>query len=73
LQAKVSKYPIIIGLIIVALGIIFKLQGESVIGPSSSFMYNDPIWSLNGYILVAIGLGLIVSGAAIGYYYRSRT
>lgn len=50
----------IIGIIIFILGTIFYLQGESVVGPESSFMYANPEWISNG-IQIAIS-GLIISG-----------
>jgi uncharacterized membrane protein len=67
-----GKCIVIIGLVIVSLGIIFKLQSESLLGPSSSFMYSDPTWTTNGYILIAIGLGFIVVGVIMRYYYSSK-
>ncbi|NNM02335.1 MAG: hypothetical protein HKP26_02040 [Nitrosopumilus sp.] len=54
---------IIVGAIIGILGIIFHLQGHSVVGPQSSFMYSNPDWVTYG-IQIAI-IGLIVIGAGI--------
>ncbi|MBT8172763.1 MAG: hypothetical protein KJN83_01725 [Nitrosopumilus sp.] len=54
---------IIVGAIIGVLGIIFHLQGHSVVGPQSSFMYSNPDWVTYG-IQIAI-IGLIVIGAGI--------
>ncbi len=54
---------IIVGVIIGILGIIFHLQGHSVVGPQSSFMYSNPDWVTYG-IQIAI-IGLIVIGAGI--------
>jgi len=53
----------IIGIIIFILGTIFYLQGESVVGPESSFMYANPEWISYG-ILIAVS-GLIISGTGI--------
>jgi len=53
----------IIGITIFILGIIFYLQGESVVGPESSFMYANPEWISYG-IQIAIS-GLIISGMGI--------
>ena len=58
--------PIIVGgAVILAIGMIFHLQGKSVVGPQSSFMYSNPDWvsygiqiSAIGTIIVTIGLGL---------------
>ena len=44
------------------IGIIFTAQSKSVIGPQSSFMYNNPQWTANGYTISIIGL-LILAGS----------
>ena len=53
----------VIGIIIFMFGTIFYLQGESVVGPESSFMYSNPEWISYG-IQIAIS-GLIISGIGI--------
>jgi hypothetical protein len=68
LSKRASKPLITIGLVIIALGTIFTLQGESVVGPPSSFMYNNPTWTVNGYIIIGIGLGVIALGAIMRHY-----
>ena len=62
---KISRPLIIIGIIISGFGIIFHLQGQSVIGPESSFMYSNPEWITNGQIIAIIGILIIVAGIAI--------
>jgi len=54
-----------IGAIVIAFGIIFFLQGNSVVGPATSFMYSNPRWVVNGewiaisgVIILALGLGI---------------
>lgn len=59
----VTKALIIIGLVIVILGVIFLLQSKSSLGPSTSFMYSNPEWTVNGYIIIA--MGVIVVGVGI--------
>ena len=51
---------VFLGIIIFILGIIFHLQGQSVVGPESSFMYANPEWISYG-IQIAIS-GIIISG-----------
>jgi hypothetical protein len=51
-----SRGLILFGVIIAVLGIIFTLQGKSIVGPSTSFMYSNHDWVFNGYIIAAIGL-----------------
>jgi uncharacterized membrane protein YidH (DUF202 family) len=59
----VTKALIIIGLAIIILGVIFLLQSRSSIGPSTSFMYSNPEWTVNGYIIIAVGV--IVTGVSV--------
>ncbi len=54
---------VFLGIIIFILGIIFHLQGQSVVGPESSFMYANPEWVSYG-IQIAIS-GIIISGIGI--------
>ena len=54
-----------IGTIIAAFGIIFFLQGNSIVGPHSSFMYSNPRWIVNGGMIAAAGTGIIVFGIGI--------
>ena len=55
---------VIIGIIILIFGLIFHLQGQSVKGPESSFMYSNPDWVTYG-IQIAI-VGIIIVGTGIG-------
>jgi hypothetical protein len=60
---KIWSLVVFIGTIIFMLGIIFHLQGQSVVGPESSFMYANPEWVSYG-IQIAIS-GIIISGVGI--------
>ena len=54
-------YSIIgIGIISFIFGLIFDLQGQSIVGPESSFMYANPDWITYG-IQIMIG-GIIIIG-----------
>ena len=61
---KEVKSLVIIGTIVLIFGLIFHLQGQSVIGPESSFMYSNPDWITYG-IQIAI-VGIIIVMARIG-------
>ena len=50
-----GKYLIIIGLILIIAGIVFTMQSKSIVGPSSSFMYKNPEWTVNGYAIIIVG------------------
>jgi hypothetical protein len=65
-KARSIGIPVIgVGAIIAVFGIIFFLQGNSVVGPTSSFMYSNPKWVVNGGVIAAAGVGLIVFGIGI--------
>ena len=48
------------GIIVFIFGLIFDLQGQSIVGPESSFMYANPDWITYG-IQIMIG-GIIIIG-----------
>ena len=52
---RTEKYLIIIGLILIIAGIVFTMQSKSIVGPSSSFMYKNPDWTVNGYAIIIVG------------------
>ena len=60
---KIWMAIVILGVMISTFGIIFHLQGQSVLGPESSFMYANPEWISYG-IQIAIS-GIVISGAGI--------
>ena len=53
-----GKIPVIVGIIIIIFGWIFHLQGQSIVGPESSFMYSNPDW-------ITYGMGIIIAGIVI--------
>ncbi len=60
-----GKIVILTGIGIMIMGLIFHLQGKSIVGPESSFMYSNPQWITYGTqivvlggIILAIGIGL---------------
>jgi hypothetical protein len=61
---KGTKVLVITGTIVLIFGIIFHLQGQSIVGPESSFMYSNPDWITYG-IQIAI-TGIIIVGSGIG-------
>ena len=52
---KGAKPTIIIGIIVMILGNVFNFQGQSVIGPETSFMYSNPDWITYGIQIVIVG------------------
>jgi hypothetical protein len=55
---KIKKIVMTVGIGIIIMGIIFHLQGQSIVGPESSFMYANPQW-------VTYGIQIVVSGGII--------
>ncbi|MGI0046035.1 MAG: hypothetical protein ACREBB_02440 [Nitrosotalea sp.] len=51
-----------VGAIILAFGVLFYLQGNSVVGPTSSFMYSNPKWITYGSSIAVLGAGIVVLG-----------
>jgi len=62
---KGVKPLVITGIIISIFGLIFHLQGQSVVGPESSFMYSNPDWITYGIQIVIIGIIIVVVGIGI--------
>ena len=53
---------VIPGIILVIFGIIFNFQGQGIVGPETSFMYENQEWIDNGIFMSMIGVILILIG-----------
>jgi len=62
---KGGKTLIIIGIIIGFFGLIFHLQGQSIVGPESSFMYSNPEWITYGIQMIIAGIVVFGIGVII--------
>jgi len=51
-----------IGIITFIFGLIFDLQGQSIVGPESSFMYANPNWITYGIEIMVVGTIIIGIG-----------
>ena len=49
-----------VSLLLIILGTIFYFQSKSFVGPKRSFMYNNPNWTINGFIVILVGAALLV-------------
>ena len=47
-----------VSLLLIILGTIFYFQSKSFVGPKRSFMYNNPNWTINGFIVILVGAAL---------------
>jgi hypothetical protein len=54
-----------IGIVVIVFGIIFYLQGNSIVGPTSSFMYSNPKWIVNGQWIAVSGVLILAAGLGI--------
>ena len=58
--------PIIIaGIILIIFGIIFNFQGQGMVGPETSFMYQSDDWVDYGMIISIAGVILVLIGYII--------
>lgn len=57
---KGAKAVIIAGVVIMIMGVIFHFQGQSMIGPQSSFMYSNPEWVTYGIQIAVLG-GIVLA------------
>jgi hypothetical protein len=53
------------GITVVIFGIVFYLQGNSIVGPTSSFMYSNPQWIVNGQWIAVNGVLILAAGLGI--------
>ncbi len=68
---KIWRAIVILGVIISIFGIIFHLQGQSVLGPESSFMYANPEWVSYGIQITISGIIILGVGISIKFMKRS--
>jgi hypothetical protein len=61
---KTRKILLSMGTVITILGLLFHLQGQSIVGPKSSFMYANPDWVTHGIQIIVIGI--IIIGVGFG-------
>ena len=65
------KLLLITGTVILIFGLVFHLQGESIIGPESSFMYSNPDWITYGIQIAIVGIIIVVVGTGISIIKRN--
>jgi len=66
---RIWSVVVTIGMVISVLGLIFHLQGQSILGPESSFMYANPEWVSYGIQILIFGM--IVLGVGIFIKFKS--
>ena len=68
---KSKKAVIITGIGIMIMGLIFHLQGQSMVGPESSFMYSNPQWVTYGIQIVVVGGIILAIGTSLSFIKRN--
>ena len=53
------------GIIIIIFGIVFQFQGQGIIGPEQSFMYENSSWVDNGTYIAMLGVIIILIGYVV--------
>jgi hypothetical protein len=59
-------------MVLVISGVVFILQSKSVLGPTSSFMYSNSEWTINGYIIIATGIIISALGITLWRQYSNK-
>tara|TARA_B100000029_G_scaffold115888_1_gene108486 strand:- start:514 stop:720 length:207 start_codon:yes stop_codon:yes gene_type:complete len=57
-----SSPIVIVGIILVIFGVIFNFQGQGIIGPETSFMYQSDDWIDYGIVISMAGVILVLIG-----------
>lgn len=60
-----GKILVIVGIVIIVFGGLFHLQGQSIVGPESSFMYSNPDWITYGIEIIIVGIVIFGIGVLI--------
>jgi len=68
---KISHLIIAVGIIVMALGLIFHLQGQAVVGPETSFMYANADWITYGLGIAIVGSSILVVGIIIKKFWNA--
>ena len=67
MKMKIWEVVVVIGTIIFIFGNIFHLQGQSIVGPESSFMYANPEWVTLGFQILIVGIGVLGLGFGLKF------
>ena len=62
----------IIGAMLVLTGLIFTAQSKSLLGPTSSFMYSNPSWTINGSMFIIAGIIVLILGIIFRISYSHK-
>ena len=51
-------------------GLIFHFQGQSVVGPETSFMYSNPEWITYGIVILIVGGAFTLIGVLSKIFWK---
>ena len=63
----------VIGVSLVLAGLIFTAQSKELLGPQSSFMYSNPSWTINGFIITIAGIIILILGIILRIIFRYKS
>ena len=61
------KIVTLTGVGITIMGVLFHLQGQSIVGPELSFMYSNPQWVTYGIQIAVIGSIIMAVGISLRF------
>ena len=64
-KGYLTRTLIVAGSILIIAGLVFTAQSKSIVGPQSSFMYSNPEWTVNGFMISGVGLAILASGITL--------
>jgi hypothetical protein len=53
---------VVLGVVLALAGAVFALQGMGIVGPSQSFMFQNPSWTDQGVVVTVVGLVTLAGG-----------
>jgi hypothetical protein len=67
---KIKNVIMLTGIILIIMGVIFHLQGQSIVGPETSFMYSNPEWITYGIQISVVGGIILITGIGLSLIKR---
>jgi len=62
----------VIGISLVLAGLIFTAQSKELLGPQSSFMYSNPSWTINGFMIIIAGIIILILDIILRIIFRYK-
>ena len=62
----------IVGIALVLAGLIFTAQSKELLGPPNSFMYSNPSWTINGFMIIVGGIIVLILANILRIIFRYK-